>query len=345
LGAAALAAAVLVPWLQSDPSPEQPSAAAGRPGRGPSPSEGAPGELTLASGRALPSPQVASTEAAERLAFSDGSSVTLQPGTDWAPGRNGEGVFESELVRGVAHFRVEPESGRTWVIHAGPTRVRVVGTRFTVRRDDAGTAVEVEQGTVQVRDARLEGGSRRVQAGEHVRLGGGQDPQASPSPAPAESPPRANRRPSRTAGGPAREQGSAATRSAPDPKRPTPQWERLAKEGRHARAYAALRDSEWRKALREAEAERLMRLADVARLSGHPREAVEPLGTLVERYPDHAKAPLAALLLGRLWMDSLDEPSRARRALQRAQQLGVPGALRGDVERRLEELDASGSAR
>ena len=89
----------------------------------------------------------------------------------------------------------------------------------------------------------------------------------------------------------------------------------------------------------------LLLLADVARLSGHPRDAVAPLERILDAYPRDAQAPLAAFALGRLELDALDAPARAARALDRALALGLPQSLREDARARLVEAHArSGNA-
>lgn len=87
------------------------------------------------------------------------------------------------------------------------------------------------------------------------------------------------------------------------------------------------------------QASQLMQRADQARASGHPERAVAALQRLLDLHPDDPQAPLAALLLGRIEMDQLQRPARAKVALQRALQLGLPQALRADVHQRLGKLE------
>jgi transmembrane sensor len=84
----------------------------------------------------------------------------------------------------------------------------------------------------------------------------------------------------------------------------------------------------------------LLVLADVARLSGHAAEAVAPLERILRDFPGNPQAPLAALALGRLELDTLDRPAKAAGALNRALSLGVPLSLREDVRTRLVEAYA-----
>jgi transmembrane sensor len=89
----------------------------------------------------------------------------------------------------------------------------------------------------------------------------------------------------------------------------------------------------------------LLALADVARLSGHPSEAVVPLGRILTEFPNDAQAPLAAFALGRLELDSLGHAQAAASAFRKALSLGIPRSLREDVTARLIEAHArSGEA-
>jgi len=67
----------------------------------------------------------------------------------------------------------------------------------------------------------------------------------------------------------------------------------------------------------------LLLLADVARLSGHPHEAVGPFERILDVCPRDAPAPLAALALGRLELDMLNVPARARRRPLHNRPLGL----------------------
>jgi transmembrane sensor len=56
------------------------------------------------------------------------------------------------LDRGEAFFQVAHIEGRAFVVHAGPRLITVVGTQFSVRRDDDKVTVAVVQGRVRVED-------------------------------------------------------------------------------------------------------------------------------------------------------------------------------------------------
>ena len=84
----------------------------------------------------------------------------------------------------------------------------------------------------------------------------------------------------------------------------------------------------------------LLALADVARLSGHPAEAVRPLERVLAELSDDPQASLAAFALGRLELDALGRPGRAARAFAQALELGLPASLREDAAARLVEAHA-----
>jgi transmembrane sensor len=84
----------------------------------------------------------------------------------------------------------------------------------------------------------------------------------------------------------------------------------------------------------------LLALADVARLSGRPAEAVVPLERILSEFASDAQAPLAAFALGRLELDSLGRARAAASAFRRALDLGIPSGLREDVVARLVEACA-----
>lgn len=54
------------------------------------------------------------------------------------------------LLQGQAFFEVTHDSRRPFIVQAGQTEITVTGTAFAVKRAEAGIAVEVEQGSVEV---------------------------------------------------------------------------------------------------------------------------------------------------------------------------------------------------
>jgi transmembrane sensor len=64
--------------------------------------------------------------------------------------RYSKGAREIELIEGQALFQVAKDKGRPFLVHAGGTLVRAVGTEFDVYRKTSGTTVTVLEGRVAV---------------------------------------------------------------------------------------------------------------------------------------------------------------------------------------------------
>ncbi len=110
---------------------------------------------------------------AESLA--DGSQLNLN--TDSAA----EVVYSPEerrvtLLRGEAHFTVEKDAARPFVVQAGNVRIRAVGTAFNVRLHGDGVEVLVTEGRVRLEDsqrgksllAERDGGESVLTLGQHA---------------------------------------------------------------------------------------------------------------------------------------------------------------------------------
>lgn len=91
-------------------------------------------------------------------------------------------------------------------------------------------------------------------------------------------------------------------------------------------------------------AEQLFAAADRARAEARPREAVQSLRQLIQRFPRDGRAPLAAFTLGRLLLEALHQPAEAARAFAQARALAGSGsALAEDaLAREAEALRAAG---
>jgi len=105
-------------------------------------------------------------------------------------------------------------------------------------------------------------------------------------------------------------------------------WQKLSISGLHHESETAMRVSD------------LLVLADVARLSGHPREAVFPLERIVSRCANDPRAALASFTLGTMRLDQLSEPSAGAKDIERALALEIPSALAEDAQARLVEAYA-----
>lgn len=98
------------------------------------------------------------------VALQDGSVVTLNTASEIQV-RYSESLRTVELVRGEALFDVAKNKARPFVVMAGDTKVRAVGTSFTVRHLEASPVqVLVREGIVEVSKPSLAGAPLRITA-------------------------------------------------------------------------------------------------------------------------------------------------------------------------------------
>ncbi len=124
---------------------------------------------TASSPAATRSARVVTGDAGSRLAFGD-AVIDVEPDTALvASGDEATGVTVV-LERGGAWFEVAPRAGRpAFAVHAGATRVEVIGTRFRVARDGEHAVVEVSHGVVRVHDG---GAAHELRAGQRLGADG-----------------------------------------------------------------------------------------------------------------------------------------------------------------------------
>jgi transmembrane sensor len=118
--------------------------------------------------------------------------------------------------------------------------------------------------------------------------------------------------------------GSSSAMSSVASPSPRESWRRFAAEGKNDQAYAMLGRAGIATESESAPVADLFALADVARLSGHPADAIDPLQRIVADHSTDSRAPLAALTLGRVRLRSLGMPAAAAQSLEKAIALGVP---------------------
>jgi len=289
-----------------------------------------PGPLRLADGNAIVA--IDAPPAGVRLAMSDGSTIDLAAGARFEPIESSASTFIGMLERGTASFEVRPGGPRRWQIECGLATVEIVGTRFSCARGAGRLHIGVEHGVVLVRGERVPNRARRLAAGESLdvldetaaaaaeRASAGSTAPAQPAAA-DDAPVQAER-----AGGGHTSAGAG--------------WRELARNGRHREAFATLGAQGIRREAKRLGIADLFALADVARLSGHPADAVGPLQRIIDGFPSDPQAPLAAFALGRLELDDLGRPQAAAAAFRRALEMGAPDSLRDNVRARLEEAQA-----
>jgi len=297
---------------------------------------------------------------------SDGSTLTLEPSTRLEVLDNSGDAFTTLLSRGRVSFDVVPRGGRRWTVECGVFAIEVVGTAFTVERYEGGARVQVERGEVVVRGERVPDSVVRLTAGQSLDVDaryGGAPPSGS---APASASPSASASASDDRGTAIGRGARSEPHDSPAPVQPTPllssipsalpssssarpeppepdAWREHARAGEFDQAYAALGGGGVQRATASASVEELFTLADIARLSGHAAEAEGPLQRIVAEHGGDRRASVAALTLGRLYLDSLGRPAAAIAPLNRAIASGLPGGLAEDaLARRVEAYGRSG---
>jgi transmembrane sensor len=249
------------------------------------------------------------SESNERVELEEGSAIELADHSVLAPIANEGNALELELS-GRARFSVTPGGPRRWTIHGALGEVVVLGTVFTVESSRDRLEVVVERGHVNVRSPLAVNGEVSLEAGMKIVL----EP-ARPELTREDS--LVDERFGETAIAPVSAPAVPARgRATPTPSRDQGQWLALAERGQAQEAYEAAR-SEAEQVVRAGSARERMVLADVARLSRHPRDAIAPLEAIVNEHAGSPEAPLAALTLARLLMDVLHEDDAAASLLAR----------------------------
>jgi TolA-binding protein len=216
---------------------------------------------------------------------------------------------ELSLARGAARFEVDPKRKRTVAVRARFVNIEVIGTVFEVRHvTDSAVKVLVERGKVRVT---WPGGTTALSAGEERTF----EPETAATPA-----------------------ASTDTKDTPAPARG---WRQMAHEGDTQGAYVAL-EALGAGAVRDEPGD-LFLAADVARRSGHAREAIAPLRKLTTKYPNDSRAPSAAFTLGLL--ELAESPATAAVSFATCRRLQPGGPLAHDaLAREVEAQSRAGNA-
>lgn len=126
---------------------------------------------TVAGGYVLMGPKVYSTGVGEQrtVQLADGSTVVLDTDSQIAVRLTGAGR-DIRLARGQGLFDVAHDPRRPFVVTAGATSVRALGTRFDVRREPSGATVTLVRGSVEVRESSVGGPTQtwRLAPGQRV---------------------------------------------------------------------------------------------------------------------------------------------------------------------------------
>jgi transmembrane sensor len=267
------------------------------------------------------------------ISFDDGSELTLRPGARLDLLESTARTFSVALRGGAVVFDVHPGGPRLWRVACGPVTVEVVGTHFTVVRDTTQVEVSVERGAVLV--------SGPPVPDHAVRLG----PQQSivvPLTGPSSETPTGARAEEEGAGpgSPLVASGSAVASSPPYGEREAHPRSAPATPGAAPFAVTAPSSSDEVGSQPPPGVETLLARADEARLAGRYQEAAEILEHVVTDRASDRRTALAEFSLGRLYLDSLGDPSRAAIHFSRALLRGLSDALAEDAYARLVEAYA-----
>jgi transmembrane sensor len=283
------------------------------------------------------------------LRFSDGSNLTFRAGSSGRMRRLGGDGAEVFLEQGRLDAHVVHTPSTLWLVHAGPYRVRVTGTRFAVVWLAARLDVSLFEGSVVI-DGAVLGAGVPLHAGQRLSVDRGvvrTDPlgadeagrpinvalaapssgPAAPAPAPAaapEAPPAVAATPVAHSGvvvsAQPRETPAAVAESESAPARTRAvddsDWLALAKHGAYGEAFLAAKRAGWGRLCHRLDAHRLLTLGDVARYAGARARAREAFEALVRRFPRDPLAADAVFSLGRLAFES-EQSDRAARWFRR----------------------------
>ncbi len=248
--------------------------------------------------------------------LADGSRVTPDEGADVVVDHVSDARIAVRIERGAADVEVVPGLARRFEVRAGEVTVTVLGTAFRVERlDEVRVRVSVEHGHVDV----------SWPAG-HADLVAGQDG-IFPTPDVAAATELAPDTAAASADLPValpRDHPAREVSAAPST------WRDLAHASRYDDAYSALGSPAERADAIGDRVDDLLLAADVARLSGHPVEALPWLARVEHEHASDPRAVLATFTRGRLLMD-LGRPAEAAQELERAIAMEPDGSLAEDA--------------
>jgi transmembrane sensor len=269
----------------------------------------------------------------QTVELGDGSRIVLEALTQLRIVRASAQDVRLQVERGGIELEVTHVEGRKFTVAAGGVEVGVVGTKFHVGMDadDNEVTVAVAEGKVLV--ARKDGGGDT----KPRYLVGGESWTAPANIAPVPAPPQLNPPAAPIAKAPAAPKSLTRSRT-----KLSRRFHQLFESGKYDEAFAEVSVEELG-ALGTLDAADLFRFGQVAGNSGHPQEAALAFDAVRTKHPSDANAGLAALQLGRLRLEDLNEPAAAKEALDDALRLNPKAFYREDAEaRRVQALDEMG---
>jgi hypothetical protein len=245
------------------------------------------------------------------LRFSDGTALALSPGSTVRVSEVFEQGADVVLEGGALRATVIHRARSRWLVHAGPYRVLVTGTRFNLRWDarQGSFALDLQEGAVTVFGPSLGANGRNVLPRETLRLEA-QAPRLeteaprlnaqTPDAVPSERGPTSGSAP------------KAAPPIAPPPPAPAQaSWKSLALAGNYAAAFAAAEREGFGSICRQSSSSDLLLLGNTSRLAKKPAQAEEAFLAARARPGAAHQRALAAFQLGRLAQDTRGDHARA----------------------------------
>lgn len=296
------------------------------------------------------------SEASERLPidFSDGSRITLEPGSRVRLAELRANGATLAVETGALDVAVKHQVQTDYRLSLGPFLVRVTGTQFKVSFSPEQDVLKVamREGSVVVSGCAL-GDPRPLRSGETLtascrdsrfEISRGQVADAHAPPA-VEHPAAAVPVVPLTS---LDESVRGAARAA----RPEgePSWQSLARAGKFEKALGSVDVLGFPAECERASSEELALLADVARFGRRPQQAIMALSSLRRRFPTSSLASVAAFNIARVHFDqrgAYDDAARWFRVYLKEQ---PGGALAREAQGRLMEAlyrggDRSGASR
>ena len=293
------------------------------------------------------------------LDFSDGTSITLEPGSRArleAIDAVGAGLA---IETGHADVQVVPGRGGHWHLSVGPFGVDVTGTRFDIAWNPEAEelTLDMHEGKIMVSGCVL-GDGRPLLAGEHLTAScrDRRFQVVRPNTALSDSSAAAEVAvPADSGLAAAATSSHAATDALSSAALGTPQraegavllpdsWQALARAGKYKAAFAAANSAGFELEVARSSAEELSLLGDVARFGGSTDSALKAYLHLRRRFPHTPLSANAAFAIGRMEFDQRGAFAEAERwfANYLAEQPHGPLA-REALGRRMEALDRAGN--
>jgi transmembrane sensor len=294
-------------------------------------------------------------QAAIPLAFSDGTSITLDPGSRARLEAVDASGARLTIETGHADVRVVPGREGRWHLNLGPFGVDVTGTQFDIgwNPESEELSLTMREGKVMVSGCAL-GDGRPLVAGERLTAScrdrsfevvPAKTEVASnfaPTPASAEAP---SPELGATALSPAARADNAPSLAHADASAMAPDsWQALARAGKYKAALGAANDLGFDLEVGRSSAEDLSLLGDVARFGGSIDESIKAYLTLRRRFPHTPLSANAAFAIGRMQFDQRHAFAEAERWFANYLTEQPHGPLaREALGRRMEALDRSGN--